>query len=210
MLDDQTVAAQLRKPSGEIGKQVAEKMNENNAFLYQQAFAMIEIAAKDHVLEIGFGNGKYLGTIAEQATKGLVSGIDFSDAMVEEAIIRNKSLVDLGRLEIRKGCISLLPYADNTFDKVLTLNTIYFLEDPHSDLRQVHRVLKPGGICCIGLRTGSTMRKHAFTKYGFALFELPDIIHLLQDAGFWRLQFWHQPDRVAPAFDALCVAGLKG
>jgi SAM-dependent methyltransferase len=209
MLDDVTLASQLRKPSGEIGRIVAQKMNENNAFVYQQAFSLMNIHKGDHVLEIGFGNGRFLAQVLQQASEGWVAGIDFSQEMVQEALFINQAYIQTKQIEIQHGSFNAIPYADSKFDKVFTINTIYFLENPQEALKEAYRVLKPGGMIGLGLRTGQVMKQHGFTQHGFSFFELTDVIHLLQQAGFDSIHHRHEPDLVAPAFDALSVTGLK-
>ncbi len=209
--DDQTIAAQLRKPTGELGKKVAEKMNESNGFLYEQAFAMMQIAETDHILEIGFGNGAFFKRMQETAKRGFVAGIDFSEEMVSEATANHKSLIMQGKLEVRLGNIEAIPYPDAHFDKVLTLNTIYFWENTQKAIKEIHRVLKPGGMCCIGLRSGTSMKKHSFTKYGFAYFEPAEVVHLLEQNGFGAIRYKHEPDPsiTETSFDYVCVTALK-
>lgn len=209
--DDQTIAAQLRKPSGELGRKVAEKMNENNAFIYQQAFAMMGIAPTDRILEIGFGNGAFFSRLLQMAQRGWIAGIDFSEEMVAEAAKNNQSLIEQGRLEIKLGNIEVIPYPDQYFDKVLTINTIYFWENTQKAITQIRRVLRPGGMCCIGLRSGSSMKKHSFTQYGFTYFEPSQVVHLLEQNGFNTIQYKHESDPtiIDGSFDYVCVTGLK-
>ncbi len=161
------------------------------------------------MLEICFGNGKFLAQVLQQASEGWVAGLDYSEEMVQEAIASNQAFVQSGQIEIRHGSFTAIPYAHARFDKVFTLNTLYFLDNPEAALKEANRVLKPGGMICLSLRTGQLMKQHAFTQYGFSLYELPDVIRLLQQTGFSNLQNRHEPDLVAPAFDALSVTGLK-
>ncbi|MDO1450971.1 methyltransferase domain-containing protein [Rhodocytophaga aerolata] len=208
-ITDQELAAQLRKPTGELGKLVAEKMSQNNAFLYQQAFQLMDIQPTDRVLEIGFGHGQFLAQTVELASDGWVAGVDFSEDMILAASYRYATLIEAGKLAIVQGDITAIPYADNTFTKVFALNTIYFIDDPLGALQELYRVLRTGGMGCIGIRTASTMKNHAFTQYGFTCYELPQVEELFLQAGFKAIQHKHQSDEVSPEFDALTVIGFK-
>lgn len=205
-MDDKLIAAQLRQPSGELGKQVAEWMNEGNAALYQMVFEQMAMASGDYVLEIGFGNGKHLGEVAALVTEGFVAGIDFSDDMVREATQRNQQWIGRGNVEIKPGNVSAIPYPDHQFDKVYTLNTIYFWEHPSVAAREIYRVLKPGGTAYIGLRTAEKMKKLPFTQHGFTLYRETDVTNLLQQSGFANSGSAYRDD---PQFDCLCVMGSR-
>jgi ubiquinone/menaquinone biosynthesis C-methylase UbiE len=207
-MDDKLIAAQLRQPSGELGKKVAENMQQSNAPLYRIVFEQMNIRADDQLLEIGFGNGFYLQEAARLADQGFVAGIDFSEQMVAEARQRNQALIDQQKIEIRLGEISALPYPADHFTKIYTLNTIYFWPEPEQDIREIYRVLRPGGFVYLGLRTAQTMQNHSFTQHGFRLYDRESVTDLLTRAGFGHIHSRHEPDP-NPAFDCLCVSAEK-
>jgi SAM-dependent methyltransferase len=57
----------------------------------------------------------------------------------------NKRWIAAGRVEIRQGSVSQLPFPDGTFDVISAVETHYYWPDPASDVREILRVLKPGG-----------------------------------------------------------------
>jgi ubiquinone/menaquinone biosynthesis C-methylase UbiE len=57
----------------------------------------------------------------------------------------NARWIDINRVEIRQGSVSQLPFPDDTFDLVTAVETHYFWPDLPADMREVFRVLKPGG-----------------------------------------------------------------
>ncbi|CRK57322.1 Methyltransferase type 11 [Alloactinosynnema sp. L-07] len=73
--------------------------------------------------DLGFGGGLGLGLLIERA--GLAHGIDYSPSMVERAARRFHS----GKLRLHTGSMTALPLADAELDGLITLNTIYFIED---------------------------------------------------------------------------------
>lgn len=203
--DDATLAAQLRKPEGELGCRVAGGMNISNIFVTEMTYELMELKPSDTILEIGFGNGKFLSMLTERVH--LVVGIDFSEDMVREAAENNRTAIATGRLELQKASISSIPFPDNTFDKVCTINTLYFWPDPTRDLAEIKRVLKPGGTLYLGIRTKETLSQMTFTEYGFKLYEFEELRALLVSAGFTAIER-HQRTEPLPPFEALVVKAM--
>ena len=118
---------QARRPSGWFGRVVMSRIfNKGNADLNNFIKDLLELQEHDRVLEIGFGPGMLLHQMAQITTKGLVEGIDFSEAMLVQAQTVNKEGISTKRVKIQKGDCKDLPYGHETFDKVCTSNTIYF------------------------------------------------------------------------------------
>jgi ubiquinone/menaquinone biosynthesis C-methylase UbiE len=111
----------------------------------------LDVEPDDYVLEIGFGPGVAVQKIAKQASQGLVAGIDPSDVMVRQASKRNATAVKAGRVELSEGSVDSLPYRDSSFDKVLSVNNIMLWPGPSQSMREVRRVLRPGGCLVIVL-----------------------------------------------------------
>jgi len=105
----------------------------------------------DQVVEIGFGPGLGIAYISELATQGLVAGVDPSPVVMRQARKRNASVIHSGRVELREGAMPNLPYKDNNFDKVLSVNNVMLWPNPEASLNEVRRVLKPGGRIVITL-----------------------------------------------------------
>lgn len=60
------LASQSRKPKGVIGKLIGKLMNQINAQMNETTIQLLGIDEQDYVLEIGFGNGKYIAEIIEK------------------------------------------------------------------------------------------------------------------------------------------------
>lgn len=183
-LKNKAVAAQLRKPNGPMGQKVGEAMNRSNAPLYEFVLEKMAIQPADEILEIGYGNGNFFSELFLKAENIKASGIDFSQKMYEEAVINNRKLIESGKLELAHGTSDNMPYESNSFDKVFCLNVVYFWEDPASHLREIMRVLKPGGKFYTGIRLKQYMEKFPFTKYGFTMYEADDWQAVLEKNGF--------------------------
>ncbi len=83
------------------------------------------------------------------AAEGKVFGVDYSTASVAVAKKTNTQWIAMGRVEIREGSVSQLPFADEMFDLVTAVETHFWWPDLPTDMREVLRVLKPGGTLLI-------------------------------------------------------------
>ena len=101
-----------------------------------------KVPEKTTVLEIGIGTGGLLTELAARAST--VIGVDHSPAMLDEAR-RRLSAADLDNTELRLGEITHLPLPDNAVDCVVANMVLHHAADPVAVLREVWRVLKPGG-----------------------------------------------------------------
>lgn len=182
--DFQLIAQQLRQPQGDMGRQMGERMNDSNAFINQLAIDHLRILPHSHILEIGMGNGFFVTAMLGQSNTLTYTGCDFSETMVDEATSRNQAFVEQGKARFQVATAAQLPFDDNTFDVVFTINTIYFWENPSEELRAIRRVLKPGGQLLIGIRAKESMKVMPFTQYGFNLYDGWEVAKLLTANGF--------------------------
>jgi ubiquinone/menaquinone biosynthesis C-methylase UbiE len=143
---------QFRQPHGALGRVAGYVMRAANSGMNRFTLELMDVQPDDRLLEIGFGPGDLVRRLLDATSCGMVAGVDPSDVMLAEATKRNKMAIDDGRLRLQVGRISSLPYPDAAFTKVCSVNTIYFWPDPESDLREVHRVLEPGGHCFLTFR----------------------------------------------------------
>lgn len=94
----------------------------------------------DHILEVGVGTGKNFGLYP---TQGRITAIDFSPKMLAQAARkreRKQIKVDLDLLDVQQLC-----YADNSFDTVVATFVFCSVPKPRKGLKEIQRVLKPGG-----------------------------------------------------------------
>ncbi|MDT3739210.1 MAG: class I SAM-dependent methyltransferase [Candidatus Kapabacteria bacterium] len=179
-----SIAAQLRKPEGEYAVQIGEFMNNGNLLINLNAIENLKLHDGDHILEIGMGNGFFVKNILSAGDSIKYSGCDYSEIMVNESLNRNKEFVLNGRATFFQADAENLPFENESFDKVMTVNTIYFWENPEAVLAEIRRILKPEGMIVIGIRPKRTMEKYPFVKYGFNMFSKDDLVSLLSDNFF--------------------------
>src|SRR6266851_1904816 len=144
--------AHFRNPKGFLGRIAGLLMVITNRQINRFAVEMLEVQARDRVLEIGFGPGACIAMLAERATNGLVAGVDPSPTMIAQASARNRTDVRSGRVELKVGSVSAIPYPNASFDKVCSINNIYFWPSRGDDLREIRRVMKEGGTVALAFR----------------------------------------------------------
>lgn len=179
-----SVAAQLRKPSGEWAHETGIKMNESNATLYANTYPFINPGATDHILEIGMGNGHFVPELITRYPGIYYTGCDHSPEMVVESRQHNQAWVDGGRARFDIAEASTLPYKPNLFNIIFSVNTLYFWEQPGLVMAELFRVLKPGGQLIIAIRPENIMRLYPFTAFGFKLYNQQSLHHLITSNGF--------------------------
>lgn len=179
------LAGQLRRPSGRFGRWVMTRgLDDGNADLIEATLCELELGATDRFLDLGFGGGLALRKAAER-TSGAMWGVDFSPDVVIAASKRLQALVASGRLGLLTGDVTDLPLKDGLVDAICTTNTIYFWPELSAGLRELRRVLAPGGRLAVGYSGRDKMgRFHNITQHGFRTFEPQDLERPLLDAGF--------------------------
>lgn len=139
------IDGQYRRPSGIVGRWIGGKMAQQHRPENAWTVKLLDVQPNDHVLEIGFGPGIAIEAVAQRATNGVTAGVDFSPTMVAAAKRRNGVKIRAGNVDLRLSDAAQLPFADGAFDKAYSIHSIYFWRDPLAALREIYRVLKPGG-----------------------------------------------------------------
>jgi len=102
------------------------------------------------VLEVGPGTGYYtLGVALKVGPAGRVSVFDVQQEMLDHTMGRATSL-GLGNVDPRRGNARTLPYADGEFDSAYLVTVLGEVPDQDAALRELRRVLKPGGRLVVG------------------------------------------------------------
>jgi ubiquinone/menaquinone biosynthesis C-methylase UbiE len=179
------LAAQLSQPSGLFGKFImADVLNKHNESMNHFAVERLDVQPTDKVLDIGFGGGVTIEEMLQTIDTGKIYGVDFSSVMVEQAKQKFKPEIESNKVSIEFGDVNQLSFVDNTFDKVCTVNTIYFWNEPLASLLEIKRVLKNGGKLIIGIRSADKMKELPVTQYNFRLYDPEAVRDLLVEAGF--------------------------
>ena len=146
-LEDKELIKNARKPIGELGQQILDRMNKSHEPLAQWGVSHFKIDEDSKILDIGCGGGKNIQRFAEQiSSNGRVVGIDYSEVSVEKSKKLNEKYIKQGIVKVLHESVSNMPFYDETFDIVTGFETIYFWPDFINDLKEVNRVLKKGGL----------------------------------------------------------------
>ena len=175
------------------------------------AMSFLDVQPADHVLDIGCGGGMAIKLIAQIAVEGFVAGLDYSEDMVQQALKRNAAGVQAGRVEIRCGNVATLPYDDESFDKVISVESFYFWPDPIASLQEIRRVLGPGGMIALAMEGSKETPKRQklaarAAQMGFPVYSGAEMVEMLTAAGFSRAWFETMPEK---GWGWLCALGVK-
>ena len=132
--EDEELLRNARKPQGELGDRLLDRMNKSHEGLAQWGVSHLDIAYDDVMIDIGCGGGVNVERFLKM-TKDKVYGLDYSEVSVEKSTLRNQEAIDEGRCEIIQGSVSQLPFEDRTFDIATGFETVYFWPDLVNDLK---------------------------------------------------------------------------
>jgi ubiquinone/menaquinone biosynthesis C-methylase UbiE len=168
---------------GRLGGLIMARMNRQCAAWVTD---LLGIRPHDRVLEVGFGPGVGIELLARSASGGYVAGVDPSAEMLEQAAARNVKAIESGRVDLRSGSVESLPFDDHTFTKALAINSMQVWPDAVAGLREMRRVMTPGGSIALGFTPYSGQSKdrvpEMLTAAGFTE------VHLVEAAeGFCAL-----------------------
>ena len=94
----------------------------------------------EKVLDVGCGTGSLSFALAARAPNSAITGIDFSQAYVAYAKRKNIE----ARLAFETGDACAMPYADKSFDRVLSLLVLHYVRKPNKAIAEMRRVARPG------------------------------------------------------------------
>jgi len=191
------------KPTGALGWLAGQIMARQNRERSEFVLAVLDLQPSDRVLEIGFGPG--IDIQRASRTAAFVAGVDHSSLMVGQATRRNAAAIREGRVKLELGTANHLPFPDAHFDKVFAINSAQFWKDLVPTLREVGRVLKPGGTLALAIqpRNKGATSEHAFQAgRGFA--------DAMKKAGFENIYSESREIKPVTTVCVLCRSALVG
>lgn len=182
---------QLRCPSGFFGSSVATRfLNLISHCIIKESIQILEPQPHDKILDIGFGGGKSLSILLRKNATLQLYGVEPSQAALKHARKKFRLAIQSQRLLLKEGAVSQLDFPENFFDKVMSINTIYFWTNPQADIQEIKRVLAAGGRIVIAHRSKKSMQQRPFQNYGYQLYEAQEVINLLKQAGFQAINYY--------------------
>jgi SAM-dependent methyltransferase len=177
--------SQAAKPTGFLGRLLARGMALGHRDFYKNTAKILGLAPDDKYLEIGFGAGLFIKKYASHAKE--IAGLDYSEDMVKLARKNNEKLVKSGKATFKQGDVSTLPWSDDVFSAVAGIETFYFWPKPELSLREIIRVLAPGGRIVLEMAYNKDDgMDHAkdIAKHGLRLYSGGEMKTLLEEVGF--------------------------
>ena len=161
-------AKQLARPTGLFGRFIMVRfLNAVTLSHNQLVLEQLAISRTDRVLEVGFGGGALLRRIIPLVPDGSVAGVEISEEMISHARSLFRAQIAARRVELYHGKVESLPYADASFDKACSVNTIYFWPDLALALAELARVIRPGGVLVLGFTSIDDVRSAGLDRLGF-------------------------------------------
>jgi ubiquinone/menaquinone biosynthesis C-methylase UbiE len=183
------------KPSGWFGRFTLWRMNARHSALTDWGLQHVSIENHYIILDVGCGGGRTVSKLAAIATQGKVYGVDYSEQSVAASKRMNARWINIGRVEVRHGSVSQLPFPDAMFDLITAVETHFWWPNLPGDMREVFRVTKPRGTFILiaevykGAITAVSRlaEKHA-AQTGMTLLSVDEHRELLTNAGFSEVQ----------------------
>lgn len=200
------VAGQFRNPTGFFGKLIGNVMAKGNEPASRWTVSLLNLQPDSRILEVGFGPGIAIQYASKQVTKGLVAGIDASETMVQAARKRNAAAIATGKVDLKLGRVSSIPYPDEFFDRAFTIHCIYFWANPIEGLQELQRVLKPGGLLAVTILPKDKWNRPAPPDL-FTLYNGSEVAQLLKTVGFREVRVENCAQ--SNQFSGVCVLGIK-
>lgn len=117
-----------------------------NVIVAERLCAALAIPAGARVLDVGCGTGN--AALAAARRRAVVTGIDIATALIARAE-RRASAEGLPDIDFQVGDAAALPFADDSFDYVVSTFGAVFLPDQAAAARELARVLRPGGVVAL-------------------------------------------------------------
>jgi ubiquinone/menaquinone biosynthesis C-methylase UbiE len=185
-----------------MGRFTLWRMNSSHSKLTDWGLASISIEKHYTILDVGCGGGRTVGKLAAITAQGKVYGVDFSEESVAATKKTNARLVEEGRIEVRHGSVSQLPFSDGMFDLATAVETHFWWPNLPEALREIFRALKPSGILIVIAeiyKGANTMAARLAEKYasrtGMTLLSVDEHRELFEKAGYSDVRVIEKRDK---------------
>jgi ubiquinone/menaquinone biosynthesis C-methylase UbiE len=146
-------------PRGWLGRFAGRIMRWTNK--QDAVLDLLDVRPGDHVLEVGYGPGELIRLLSHRTDASRISGVDPSPAMRDLAARRNRSAVRSGRVRLLVGSAEQLDLPDAGVDRVVAVNNVAIWPDLDAGVRELGRVVRPGGTVVIAWHGGTSSSRIA-------------------------------------------------
>lgn len=181
------IAQQLGRPTGLIGWVAGLVWNRRNAALNDTLLDRLTLQPDDRVLEVGFGGGYLLQRMAGRVTAGRLVGVDVSPTIVAAAQRRFRRAIQAGQIGLCCAPVEALPYPEQTFTKVCSVNSIFYWQDLPQALNEMRRVLVAGGQLALCFTCKASLERKGFAQ-NIHLYAAGELTQALAAHGFQQIQ----------------------
>jgi len=106
----------------------------------------MQLQGNEYIADLCCGTGKSTIACLESVPEGKVLGIDFSEEMLNQAVMNVQPHYSDAQLQFRNMNVMELDYPDNSFDAIFMAYGIRNMPDYRTCLLNLHRMLRPGGV----------------------------------------------------------------
>jgi SAM-dependent methyltransferase len=190
------IEQQLSCPAGAMGVEMGQRMNEFNRAMTDSSLELLAVEDQQRILELGHGNAGHLARLMARAQQLQYMGLDISATMNEQAQVVNQSLMTqhLIRFQLYDG--TNLPFEEDSFDRIFTVNTIYFWEQPAHLMQEMARTLSPKGRLIVAFAHRSYLEQSPVIGKRFNLIDKETIQQLAAQAGLTKVGFEDRTDQI--------------
>jgi ubiquinone/menaquinone biosynthesis C-methylase UbiE len=180
----------LNQPLVEEYARLAPKYDEKWSFYVEattrETMARLDLRPQHQVLDVGCGTGALLQRLSAIHPAAQLSGVDPVPEML--AVAHGRLSPDI---ELREGWAENLPFPAEQFDVVVSCNMFHYIRQPGAALREMGRVLRPGGQLVITDWCDDFLACRAcnlylrlFSRAHFKVYRERECVRLLKEAGY--------------------------
>jgi len=180
-------------PRGFVGWIVAWIMPLPHSSIYKRISKVLNLQPEDNLAEVACGGGHFLKKYASHVRS--VSGLDLSDVQVRMAKRKLRKRIAAGTAEIVKGDASRLPWEDESFSVTATMGSFIGFPMPLESLKEMYRVLFPGGRAVISIEFNAEDGKDhtkEIEKYGMWIWTEDEVRAMMKKAGFSEISITYE------------------
>ena len=195
-------------PRGLAGRITAWFMVRGHKSIYKNVSKVLDLQPEDDLVEVACGSGQFLKKYASLVHS--VAGLDLSELMVKLATKKNKDRVAAGTAEFVHGEASRLPWEDNRFSVVTTMGSFIAFPKPLESLKEMYRVLRPGGRAVVSIEWNAEDgldHTKKVKQFGMWVWTEEDIQAMIKEAGFSKVSITYAKGLGMPKMMLVC--GVK-
>lgn len=197
------IDSHYKTPRGIIGAYIGEKMVRQHKTETNWTLQQMNIHQGDKILELGCGAGYAIKLIFEKNLAEEIVGLDISPTIIRSARIRNKKAINEKRVKLIQANFNKLPFHNENFNTVFSIQTIYFWTDIPKTISEIFRVLMPKGVIILTFSDG----KDDETWESIRGITENQVIPSMKKAGYRDVTFVRGPD--SRGYHTVSVRGTK-